>query len=249
MPNDPPSWQLEGTIARLESGLLEATIDVQRPDLGLQSVVSLLSGKPVRVKSARLLGLQAGDPCDAAVVIQDAYTRGRDVIVTFHPAALPAVALQVYWRAVGDDARAVAGVEAIVSAQTELLDSDPTSTVSSCLPPGETFLLTGDEMPSLRPLAVDTAEPIRATGGILVRCGGTDFSLLEMVHASDDRGWTIQRSGSMLATRYRVLTERLEKGVIRRSRLRTMVLPRDNDREVALELYRDFVDSPAPLTT
>ena len=48
---------------------------------------------------------------------------------------------------------------------------------------------------------------------------------------------------------HRLFAERLEKGVILRSRIRGLFVPRDHDTELAQSEYRRFAASEPPLTT
>jgi hypothetical protein len=249
MTNDQSVWQLQETTAQLTTDLLEATLDLQRPDLGLGSITTRASGRPVQLESARILGVRigAGDSDSAESI--DSYTRGDDVIVTCRCPTAPDIGLQVYWRVIHDEAPSTTGIEAIVSAQTDLLDSDPASVVSSQLPAGDVLTITAGVQPSFHPLAVKRDALSMGGGAVLIRLENEAVSVLEMVHPSDNRGATIERCNEDLVTSYHVLAERLEKGVIRQSRLRAMFLPRENDTTVALDLYKRFAMSSVPLTT
>lgn len=249
MNNDQNAWQLRGTTAQLTTEFLDATLDVRRPDLGLSAIAARVNGHNVQLDTASILAVGAGRSDSEAVESTDYYVRGDDLIVSCRRTAAPQVGLQIYWRVVREAALQTNGIEAIVSAQTELLDSDPASTVSSRLPAGDVLTVAADGDPAFQPLAVADGESANGGGAVLIRLKGRPISFLEMVHPSDDRGATITRTDEQLATSYPVLTERLEKGVIRRSRLRALFLPRENDSAVAAELYRRFATSPAPLTT
>lgn len=252
MINEQNAWKLCGTTAQLKTELLEATVDTQRPELGLRSIMSRLNGQNLKFETARMLGLRVGQGDLEAVETTDYYVRGDDLIVSCRTVSAPHVGRQIYWRVVRDSsapADGIAGIEVIVSAQTDLLDSDPAATVYSLLPTGDVLTSTADGEQTFQPLDLARGESTAGGGAVLIRCENTLVSFLEMVHPSDDRGTTLTRTDNQLTTSHAVLTERLEKGVIRRSRLRAMFLPREHDSAVAVDLYQRFAASPLPLTT
>ncbi len=249
MMNDQSAWKLCGTIAQLRTEFLEATVDVERPDLGLGSLMSRNNGHTVQFGRASILGVCADQLDPLAVKSTDHYVRGDDLIVSCQPATTSDISLQIYWRVVNDETIPATGIETIVSAQTDLLDSHPTSVVSSQLPPGDVLIMIDGSDQTFQPLAIECGESATGNGVVLIRFENNEISYLEMVHPSDDRGVTIKRTSEQLVTSYPVLTERLEKGVIRRSRLRAMFIPRENDSSVAMKLYAQFAASPPPLTT
>jgi hypothetical protein len=244
---DQSVWRLCGKTVQLRTELLEATINVERPDVGLGSLTTSINGQRVALDSASILGICAGQLHPAGITSTDHYVRGDDLIVSCQFATTPEVGLQIYWRVVNDETIPVAGIEAIVSAQTDLLDSRPASTVSSLLPTGD--VLVGGSDQTLRPLNLEGGESTTGNGVVLIRFEREEISFLEMVHPSDNQGVTIKKTFEQLVTNYPILTERLEKGVIRRSRIRAMFLPRKNDSAVAMNLYEQFAASPPPLTT
>ncbi|MFP6616464.1 MAG: hypothetical protein VCB26_08670, partial [Candidatus Hydrogenedentota bacterium] len=107
---------------QLRTELLEATIDVERPDVGLGSLTSCIGGHRVELDTATILGICAGQLHPAGITSTDHYIRGDDLIVSCQFATTPDVGLQIYWRVVNDETLPMAGIEAIVSAQTDLLD-------------------------------------------------------------------------------------------------------------------------------
>ncbi|MDP6466679.1 MAG: hypothetical protein QF918_03010 [Pirellulaceae bacterium] len=247
--NDQSAWRLCGATVQLTTESLEATIDVERPDLGLGSLTSCINGHKVKLDAAGILGVCAGQVDPAAVKSTDYYVRGDDMIVSYQLATTPDVGLQIYWRVIHDETTPATGIEAIVSAQTELSDSHPALTVRSLLPPGDVLTMTASGDRTFRPLALDRDDSATSDGAVLIRFDSDEISFLEMVHPSDDCGVTIKRTSGQLVTYYPILTEQLEKGVIRRSRIRGMFLPRENDSSFASELYAQFASSPTPLTT
>ena len=88
-------------------------------------------------------------------------------------------------------------------------------------------------------------------GAFLLRLPASGLSYLEMVHPSDlsqARVNVVEPADPHLHTSFRLFAEHLEKGVIRRGRLRGLFLPRPNDTVDALDAHREFHLSPPPLT-
>jgi hypothetical protein len=74
------------------------------------------------------------------------------------------------------------------------------------------------------------------------------LSYAEMVHPTDFV--SAEANGRPpTCVRSTLFPEGLEKGVIRRARICGWFLPTENDLETAVELAKQFVDEPLPLTT
>jgi hypothetical protein len=67
----------------------------------------------------------------------------------------------------------------------------------------------------------------------------TDFCEARIQHNADNKCYA----------RWELFSHFLEKGVIRRARLQAVVLPRENDVEIALRCCRQLENAPLPLTT
>ena len=145
----------------------------------------------------------------------------------------------------------------VVSVQTNLLDADASVSLGNELPCTEVLHLREDGTRSL--VATDgssepdslTADQISQSGPLLYRLIGGACSCVEMVHPTDFLGGQVVRTGadgSLARSAFSLFGERLEKGVIRRARARTLLLPAEDDEACAVECYRRFVASPSPLT-
>ena len=88
-----------------------------------------------------------------------------------------------------------------------------------------------------------------APRAVLFRPQHLGASYLEMVHPTDFTGVQIATADELPTVRWHVFPERLEKGVIRRARVRGLFLPRDNDLQHAREQIEAFVLSPLALST
>ena len=178
---------------------------------------------------------------------------------------------EVYWRVLAADAERpsspgsedATAIELVISVQTSLLHMDPALTVATLLSaPAGVWRL---RHPAGAEFAVCSApsdgqnafEPDSGPGCFLFRGAGhlshLDLSYLEMVHPADFRhskltgdavtgGWRLEHR------LFETALGGLEKGVILRSRLRGMFIPRCEDQAIALAEYRRFVASEPPLT-
>lgn len=241
-------WQLDGDTARLDLPLLTAQVNVLEPWRGLLSPqwrgASLSPAFCVLQVDARELIAPNRLPLDA-------YVRQQDLIATYAPSEGRNVQTQIYWRAKQVD-NAIT-IELILSAQTHLLDSRPSLHTLSTLPGGAVFHL-GEGGNDLQELAVDfqsrrefSTSPCMPL--LLFRPHGAAYSYAEMVQPADYAGASLELRGEeLLRFSHPLFAERLEKGVIRRVRLCGALLPRDGDQERALEVYRNFIAEPLPLT-
>jgi hypothetical protein len=227
-------WQIEGDIARLRIGPLAAQLDLRRPQLGMREVS--LGGFPATSAPATFLAVAtlAGDEAEQ---IQDCYLRGSDLVVTYLETPERNIRPQLYWRAVEfpeDDAQAF-GVDLIISTQTSELYSDPTLRVESSLPIGIEYVATNSA---------------GERGPILFRLRPLAWSFAQAVHPSDIEGVdTALDAAGKARISHRLFAPGLEKGVIRRARVRGIFVPRERDEELAKASFAEFVAQELPLTT
>jgi hypothetical protein len=74
------------------------------------------------------------------------------------------------------------------------------------------------------------------------------ISYIEMVHPSDFRGVEFARVGGGVTLQSHLFEDRLEKGVIRRGRIRSWLVPAAGDLTAAERLGHQFAHSEPPLT-
>ncbi len=133
-----------------------------------------------------------------------------------------------YWRRIDDTV-----IELIASAQTDLLDDTARLRVTTSLPDVECLW---------------TADSNASTGAFVARLTPT-HSYVEMVYPGDALPSVIVRRGNQLDLETTLFPESLEKGVIRRGRLRAAIVPCLDDLHIASQLYDEFIRSAIPLTT
>ncbi len=257
IPNVQPTrecpWQLTAGRARLQSAQLNLSVDLA----GIRQGVHDLSYRGRALPGIRLLqlaipglpdSLPTGTHCDA-------YVRGADLVANYATTAQGQFTPQIYWRY--QQSGVSAGLELILSMQTDLLHSTPTLTSASELPADEILRVDAADGAALSPRAHGAESAPESSvapppAALLFRLAGGPVSYVEMVFPGDLNGcWLHDRHSQPGGWEcgYRLLQENLEKGVIRRARVAGWFLPRDDDEQVALALLQQFLQSPPPLTT
>jgi hypothetical protein len=244
-------WRIDQTHASLNASGLSARVNLQQPELGIADIV--WQGAPVA--GAQLLQVRHPQ-FDVGPHLIDAYVRGTDLIAVYGNRLRGAVTTQLYWRCVEHPDLCVAGVELIVSVQTELLDDDPGLALTSDLPCSELFQAANRDVTCIARVPVPETEadgPCRRSGvGLfLYRFGKVPGSYLEMVHPADFSTveFIPEPNSVNMRSRFQLFEERLEKGVIRRARARGLLCPSTRDgKVVAGECYRRLLASESPLS-
>jgi hypothetical protein len=240
-------WSLNGAHFSLSCGKLTAECDLRDFVLGLTALS--WAGSPF---PQWILGPQLPQIVNGQFAITDCYVRGNDFVVSCErPAPLPLVP-QFYWRARRHEPQGSVSVELILSMRTDLLDSRPETQVETLCHCDEMFVALRPQANAFRTASPATVirENLAAgeTPAFLFRKAG--FSYFQMVHPDDfyavELGLWRKRHPRLTTT---LFPERLENGVIRRARVCGWFLPAENDLEVAVELAREFIDEPLPLTT
>ncbi|HZZ74169.1 MAG TPA: hypothetical protein VFE24_18180 [Pirellulales bacterium] len=247
--NASPFWTCQERRALLSVGGLSATLSLDEPQQGLQ---------PANRAATRLPAiLQIGFDGDASgrIAPSDVYIRGRDLIATYERSAARPFRLQIYWSALPPARRDVlGGVELILSVQTDLLESVSELRLQSEVAAACVRQLV--DPAAARFIAFDPAKPSAAApppaGLGCFLCAPADAnsdlpSYVEMIHPSDFRTAAHAAHGKRFLQN-RLFAQRLEKGVILRSRVRAYYLAGSDVERTAAELYLEFTESEPPLT-
>lgn len=220
-------WRLDGNQARLDDPRQQATLQLDEPYHGLRDWT--VDDQPL---AARLLSLhyeQETQPFDWPVT--EAYVRGRDLVATYGATMSRPYSLQVYWRVV-EPLGAGAAVEVVVSVQTEFLETHPGFSLASELPTAE------------------GQRDFSPAEGVVLLHASEAWSVAELSPPSDFQvGETIEQATGGIATCWQLAPDFLEKGVIRRVRVRTLALPRLGDANAARDAYEAICSERPPLTT
>jgi hypothetical protein len=221
-------WTVFNDRAELKTPRLSGLVEPSFPWRGFSPAFTKQRG--VAVLKADL-GFVAGDAPES---VTDLYQRGVDLAATYAQSPERHFRPQIYWRYLDDDATGndVTGLELIVSAQTSLLDSQPKTVIESTLPAGEVLDLSTAMM-----------------AACLFRPTAWSVSYCQMMFASDLAQSQLTKQNTLPCLSWQLFHERLEKGVIRRGRIRGMFLPRERDSELAAACAAAFLQSPLVLST
>ena len=251
-------WRIDGHHARLESEHFRAAIDMLDPSGG----VKVLAASGEKIDDARLfrIRLPAGNRPEASSV--ESFTRGDDLIAIHSDRPDNPFRTQIYWRLIRSipafqktaAARSVEALELILSIQTGLLDSDPAVDVETELAAARASQLADAASARFvdRSVTEGGAELGTESGlGCFQFAGaGANTSYVEIIHPADFRRATLATGAAprRLRLSHRLFAERLEKGVILRSRLRGVFLPANCPPAAIAAAYEEFAASEPPLT-
>jgi hypothetical protein len=261
--NSPSVWSLQGTIGNLTNGFLCGAVDVSRPSAGLQGATLGDGGATSSVlgvrRSEKTLAAKSAQRDDVATLwplpVAEAYVRGNDLVASYRPANDWPYSPQLYWQAnsLGAVDDLLGSLSLLVSLQTHLLDTWPQIAVSSRLASGETFHLSISENGQAEVDSISRDTQVLPTGVaccVLRRFGDPALSYVEIMPATDFRELLVRPdSNDGSSAEWQLFADFLEKGVIRRARVHTALLPRKNDLELALECCKAMEQCALPLTT
>jgi hypothetical protein len=217
-------WFLQGSKAQLACGVLRAELDVERPMLGLRHL--RLPSEPI---DGWLMGVdvrEAPHPSDQTWQPADVYTRGRDLVATYREPLGEPFHLQMYWRVCEPKGFESGGLEAIVSILTREWEAYPLISLTSALD-------------------VSHAHVYERGVSFLSR---HDWSYVEVSPVGDFEA-SISRLGSGMSQACWSYGKRfMERGVIRRLRLRSAFVPIGNAEDAIERISAEFASEPPPLT-
>ncbi|MBA3481941.1 MAG: hypothetical protein H0T51_09015 [Pirellulales bacterium] len=219
-------WFLQGSEAKLACGPLLAEVDVERPTRGLHNL--RLS---VEAVEGWLMGVNvAADNAasDEPWRPTDVYTRGNDLVATYREPLGQPFTLQVYWRVLTPKNRQSAALESIVSIQTREWEAHPHVTLASAL-------------------AVHSAQ--LENGGVIFR-SRHDWAYVEATPPGDFTPSACEsKAPNLHAAAWTYGNHFMERGVIRRLRLRGVIVSIAEAADSVEQLRDDLIAEPPPLTT
>lgn len=244
-------WALSGDVAALHYRGLASEVAVTSPFLGLQ-----LGAETGYAAGGQLLQVGAGaQPANDSWEVSDAYVRGDDLSVTYEPCDSRPFRLQASWRLHQEQSNQLRGVvlDVVASVQTRRWEAYPTLTLGSTLRGESAAVVTADGEPSFSRIdaAGDFAGAVEETVNrpFVIRLNRR-YSYIETRVNGDFDLWRLEidqsgncRSESILRPRF------MERGVIRRLRLRVALVPCKDDVATARSLAAQLQQECPPLTT
>jgi hypothetical protein len=243
-------WRIEGNAGQLRCGPLTGCVEAD--GRGVRFLAATWRG--VSCEAIGALITAGPGPRPQVIEVQEQYVRGCDFVVAYARSADYPVAPQFYWRATHHPAHSAVQIEMIVSVQTDLLDSRPEASVNSFALQSRLFhasRLRADafcEVGESKTLSRTAGGPL-AEELFVFRHEPLGVSYAQLVHPSDFVAAELQLAeGRPPLVSVELFPDSLEKGVIRLARICGWFLPAENDLAVAVELAKQFLAEPLPLT-
>ena len=243
-------WTLADNQAVLSGPLLSAKYDLHQPREGLRDV----SFAGQQLPSLYPLQVTLNPPVSQETIIET-YVRGDDLMATYAQLPERTVRPQVCLRhlaaeSLGGEQRA--GVELIIAVQTSLLDSDPTFLAFTELSAASVFVLQADksDWQQVQPSRDGEMSVAReeCAGAFVFRLDESQFSYIELIYPSDFQGAIVRATDSSISLSYQLFPEFLEKGVIRKGRIRGILCQQADDLACGVACYEQLATAPPPLT-
>jgi hypothetical protein len=213
-------WRLDGSRAFLDCDAIHASVDVAQARGGLAEL---------RFRGAPIEGWLLGVDVEAPAPPTDAYVRGGDLVVAYQESADRPFSVQIYWSIRQKSPLAGALVlDGAVSIQTRQWEAYPRVTVSSHIAGAERIALD-------------------ATATVM-RPAGVEWSYVEVVPAEDFVQVSPSDEGPTAISGWIYDGHFMERGVIRRLRVRGAFVPRVDDLEAAVRLRAHWLAEQPPLT-
>jgi hypothetical protein len=248
-PTTETCWHLKGQSGQLDIRDLKASVDLSAPHAGLGKLHAF-----GHATAGTVLGVQleTGERLSGAR-LADAYSRGRDLVAVYEQTDVRSFRATVYWRALDLAAGLhAAAVELIVSVQTDLLDTTPQLRAHSRIDATAAYAGAMSEAWESFSLSTLLQQPNGAAASprcVALPLRGLDATYCEMIHPSDWRGVEVIRTEGGIELDWPLVGHFMEKGVVRRLRVRGVLLHGPPDEAQIGDLYREFAASSPPLTT
>ncbi len=263
----PPGLSAELKLSRPELGLHLSLSNSLNDAAKLRILGVVIDGGVASVSSdVDKLASEPREPLDV-------YARDTDLVVTYPPSP-DGVQTQVYWHAprVDESAHSTAPpeIDVQVSVQTDRLDCRPAVHVFAQVMASEVLQCIGTDPRNYRPvhprdeIAISPPEE-RCVHGLIFRLADAEMTYAQLLHPSDvltqtkcDGNDTVHQTllrrescgeGARYTCTSGLFFETLEKGVIRRARVRGVFVPRENDLEAVAACAERLLAEKLPLTT
>jgi len=249
-------WTLKKGVAELDCSAFRLRIDTSNPELG---------GQVFFTQGATAAALfQVGASVSDSQEEVETYCRGSDLISRYTAGSEDPITRELYWRVVeGEDevSDEVVSVETIYSLQTDLLDSVPQPSVPSVFAEASSRWFLGrdgadadadaDAVVQWNECSWEDACFAAGEEGSRVACVislENGSSVLQTVYPPDLRGIEMNLADTQTEIHWQLRSDFLEKGVIRRLRLLTVLGSGDSTEKELLDAADHFYRSELPLT-
>ncbi len=236
------SWKVGDRDARVQNGGWIGMILPASPSAGLE-----LSNEDWLDRMWRLVTINPNPR--HSCTIEERYLREGDYIVRYKQTDKDKFSFQIDWREITPelDSNFEFGVEMWISVQTALLNVQPTIELTSEVGGASWETIHHRQLVGSSNDAAVPAEKPPAPAAMIAR---TDSgTVVQLVHPSDQEQVEYQEVKRKSVRSMRLFGQSMEKGVIRRARVRIMATIEEVDLSRVTESYQRFQDSPLPLTT
>lgn len=240
-------WQIKESIAELSTDRFTGLVDLSRPWMGF----SLSNERPAGI--LQILGVWFENHKSEFESQQfTVHVRGTDLVARYTEDQQRHIYPEIYWRLIEPTSLGVSGIELIASVQTSKLSSKPRLTTQSRCIAEEVLRIESRRDGDCQTFDLGAEKSVRLERDsfLLSRPNNTSFSYCEMVHPSDFVSSTIMQTEQqgIAQLSHELFPQSLEKGVIRRGRVRGIFVPRERDVECAREHFLEFADSKPVLS-
>lgn len=242
-------WREREAVAQWLGKQWCASVDLHHPEQGLRDL--RLSGRELScVSLLHVLPLEL--MARGSMQLTDHYVRDHDLIAVYQDADRQ-LRSEIYWRVASGQREDVWVCDAIVSVQTELLDGNPRVEVG-CAVPAESCRLLSE--PDGAPDELFRSTLLEFESGVGV-CGlafplsGSAVVMSLLFDAADvvAARLDVDRAAALMWPVFCFFSGRLEKGVIRRTRLRAILSGADQASDIVRSEWKHLKESPPPLAT
>ncbi len=234
-------WQLTESSATGRVGTSRMEVFPASPERPVCLDVDPQSGNPWQIAAVKPIPAHASRA-------EEIYVRGDDLICRYGQSKEDLFAFQLDWQLLSAAGPFAIGAELWLSVQTDLLDTQPELEVISQAGSQSWQLLSHDEL-SDEPLAGDSA--VRGPAAMVCRglgSSGEPKSGLWLIEPSDQCHARVMSPTADASLHVRMFGHFMEKGVIRRGRMRFLLSQHDICDADIQQAYRQFAASPLPLT-
>ncbi len=245
------NWNLNGTMASISASGWSMTIDLSHPQLGITVERENSSVFPKTESNRGTLRVfrTSWPGAELSPGFTDGYSRQHDLVASYAPNSLRDFQVQLDFKLLEANDSMIR-TESWISTQTFLLECHPKVALEFQFPfspMARWFHSEGQELKEAG-CQVDAHRNSYAAG--LFTSPHVAASVLILIYPADlgEMRW-LAGNKRLASIQQEWFGATMEKGVIRRGRLRAVIFNRDITPETVAEEYALFQDSPLPLTT